>query len=188
MRLTNLFVLPTVTLTPTISRTIQMLDEYFQELPATVTSGERSVHQQLLIIFEEALSRGLEKEFLELTKESLALPDLMTILTDGTTVYWWQRAWSRLLVLGFIVNPPIRAKCLEHYISKKLGVPDKDMFGEFIELSTHQMGIAFDISVHTGIGEKTMRVSRAFKEGHCYIHSYKVEKENQALHVTCIAA
>jgi hypothetical protein len=47
--------------------------------------------------------------------------------------YAWQQTWSALLFKGIIINPPLAAVCLEHYVNAA-GV---DMMGQIIYPSPH---------------------------------------------------
>jgi len=59
---------------------------------------------------------------------------------DGKQVYAWQPAWSRLLNLGVIVNPPEQATVLFDYFR---GAENRK--GALIQPSPHFKGTALDI-------------------------------------------
>ena len=124
-----------VRLTPIIEPVIIALDKYFEEanLKASVTSGERTSGDQLRIIRNYAEKYGVSKEF----------PEILTcgvLDRDEDKLFKWQKAWSRLLNIDIIVNPPLPAVCLFDYIRN--GVNKK---GQQIGASPHYYGKAFDI-------------------------------------------
>src|SRR6188768_326579 len=102
-----------VKLTEHIDPVIHALDEYFKEanLVAYVTSGLRGPEDQLRIIRNEIVRRAIQGY------SDIFDPDALNkkIQYEEREVYAWQPAWSKLLSLGFIVNPPYPAVVLLDY-------------------------------------------------------------------------
>lgn len=127
-----------VRLNPDLDAAVVELEKDFAEagLVAWVTSGERTSEDQLDTIRSYAKRNGVEKEF----------PEILTCGVDDKIdfghekIYTWQRAWSRLLNIGVIINPPKPSKALFDYIRD--GVNKK---GQTINYSPHYYGRAVDI-------------------------------------------
>lgn len=183
MGLKNLTLEDDVVLSPSISRTLDHMDYYFFGEPSRVTNGVRLVEDQIGIIYDEALKRGLEKFYPELLTYHRHVDPNLKIDTEDGLVYYWQRPWSALLQLGFIVNPPILAKVLYDYIHPTTKENKK---GQLIDTSTHIKGIAFDIGGGNRIWEKLVKVAQAYASGECFMRSYLMEKVNNAIHITCL--
>jgi len=170
-----------VRLTPIIEPVIIALDSYFEKanVKARVTSGERTSGDQLAIIRKYCEAYGVDQEFPEiLTCQVLDKIDL----GEAGKIFKWQRAWSRLLNKGIIVNPPAPAKCLFDYIRD--GVNKK---GNEIGLSPHYYGKAFDISGgvdHDPTNELAVIQSAMGKvKG---LKGYLLERKQNCLHVDCV--
>lgn len=175
----NLIVRPGVLLTEVIDPVIAALDPFFEGRHAYVTSGLRSKENQLEIIRQYAKLKGVAKEF----------PSILTATLDGKTmfeghaVFSWAPAWSRLLERGVIINPPIAAAPLFDYV--RSGVNKK---GIIIMPSPHMRGTAFDIGGGSD-GVEDERVILALAVGHVAgLNRVLVERENNALHIDCVAA
>ena len=99
---------------------------------------------------------------------------------DGN--YSWQLAWSNLLNVGVIINPPVKAICLMNYIRK--GVNKK---GQYINQTPHSSGTAFNIGGGSnGIMDELTVLNDALKEKKIPgLKSFLAERENNALHVDC---
>lgn len=160
---------------------IVKLDPYFEEKNQTayVTSIRRLPEDQLRIIQSYARQYGVDKEFPEVINCEVN----SKIIVNTKEVYKWQRAWSRLLNKGVIINPPIAAECLFDYY--KNGVNKK---GEIIQPSTHFYETAFDIG---GMGgeDKTPNdeleiISGAMaQDPNLGITSFLLERNNNCLHI-----
>ena len=94
-----------VVLTPTIERTLVQVDPIFEGEPSSVTSGQRTAEKQLSIIVEKAKRHGIEDLFPEFNAGLLSAK----VVVEDVEIYSWQRAWSKLLSIGDIVNPPLAA-------------------------------------------------------------------------------
>src|SRR5689334_18648252 len=104
-----------VRLTGIIEPVIVALDPYFKDanLKASVTSGERTSGDQLTIIRKYSVKYGVDKEFPEIL--TCGVIDKIDY-GNGKKIFTWQRAWSKLLNINIIVNPPCPAACLFDYI------------------------------------------------------------------------
>jgi hypothetical protein len=175
---THLTVRPTVILTEVIDPVIAALDPFFKSagVLAEVTSGLRTMDDQLRIIQELARARGVEKEH----PAVLTRFPLRKTWFHGQAVYEWQPGWSRLLNLGVIVNPPVPAVCLFDYV--RSGVNRR---GILIGRSPHMRGTAFDV----GGGEDSVDAELAVvQEALPLVHELEgivVERENNCLHHDC---
>lgn len=170
-----------VVLTPTIERTITLLDPYFENEPVTVTSGLRTQDKQLEIIAEKVKQHHIEAMFPEWLLFKGNKADVKTKI-DEHQFYWWQRAWSKLLNLNDIVNPPLPAILLEDYTKPGTVINKK---GSVVDISPHQRGNAFDIGGGRRIHEISNIVSKAKNEKKCFIYSYLTEIVNNAVHINC---
>ena len=176
----GLIIKPTVILTPTISPVIAALNSFFVKFnkDAYVTSGLRDADIQLSII----------QHYLIVNKLDLEYPDAMLrqidakMLFEGKDVYCWQPAWSKLLNLGVIINPPRDAECLMSYI--RSGVEKK---GQIIQTSPHMRGTAFDIGggEDKSTSDELLVVHFAFTQGILGFINYLVEPRNNAIHCDC---
>jgi hypothetical protein len=162
-----------------------MSDNYFDGVMSEVTSGKRTAIEQLAIIIDAAERYHIEKEFPEFDcRDHLVVPnepelqwDFKVDVGNGEQLDWWHRTWSRLLNLGFIVNPPKPAIVLFDYVNP---MTKENKKGKLIDISTHQKGLAWDIGGGTDLTEKVLRVIRAYKSGDCYIQSYTIEKGDRS--------
>lgn len=172
-----LIVKENVVLSPSIEPVIIALDEYFgkHQLKAFVTSGYRDENSQLAVVRQYLVKKGLDKKY----------PKAMTCKvtdkeSDGT--YVWQMAWSNLLNIGVIINPPFKAKCLMNYVRN--GV---NRIGKEINQTPHASGKAFNVGGGSnGIMDELAVLEQAKKEGKIKgLKGYLAERENNALHVDC---
>lgn len=171
---------PGVIRTPVTDKVIVALEPYFAEKQhkAIVTSVLRTPESQLELIKKECIRRGMDKEF----------PKILTCGVDSITnlktgIYAWQQAWSRLLSLGYIVNPPKAAVVLFDYWKN-----GKNKKGEIIQPSSHLLGTAFDIGGRGGLdktpADEVEIISGAMaRNPKIGIRSFLLERENNCLHV-----
>lgn len=174
----------TVILTPHLEEIIVTLEPYFakKNLHATVTSGVREPEDQLRIIRQYLVQKGLDKKY----------PDAMVCkVTDTTTinyegkpliVYVWQMAWSNLLNVGIIINPPAQAKLLMDYIN----AAGKNRKGDIFEPSIHFKKKAIDIGGGgNGVNDEAAVVQEAINNKAPGIVSVVIEHNNNCVHINC---
>jgi len=171
-----LTVSPNVKLTPSITPVIIKLDKYFEEakLKAIVTSGLRDANDQLRVIRQYLVLKGLDKKY----------PHAMAGNVDdfANDEYIWQMAWSNLLNIGVIINPPLKARCLMDYKNKN-GV---NLKGYEFRQTPHASGTAFNIGGGgNGISDELVVIEKAAKDKTIGIVSFLAERENNALHINC---
>lgn len=163
-----------VVLTVHIDPAIHELDEYFKGSPAVVTSGLRDPAAQLRIIRNELTRRGIAGQYQE------AFEDIGFRMPDET--YGWQLGWSKLLNLGFIVNPPYTAKVLMDYYRPG---SKQNRKGQVIGQSPHTRGSAFDIGGGAdGVDNEHKILSKAIGKVKG-MKGFLVERNNNAVHVDC---
>lgn len=179
---------PEVVLTPTLSRTILLLESHFTYNLAFVTSGKRSNYDQLRIIKDYAKRKAIENLFPEFL-ESYSSPIEKKVVVEGFgEIYWWQRVWSKLLNLGIIINPPLAAMVLFDYFRPGNPVNQKGTI-KGGGVNPHVTGYSFDVSA----GKEKLRVvaeivGYAKEEGKAFIKDYLVEAgpEQSAVHIDCL--
>jgi len=172
-----LIVKPSVVLTRHISRVIYELDGYFAAagLEAYVTSGLRDANSQLRIIRNALTKHHLADAYPEVFEDINK-----KILWEGKEVYGWQPGWSKLLNIGYVVNPPFPAEVLMNYYRPGSTVNSK---GNIIQASPHYRGTAFDIGGGSnGVSDELAVIEKAKVRG---LKSYLVERTNNAIHVDC---
>lgn len=170
-----------VALTPHIEPVIFKLDAYFKaaNLVAMVTSGERTSGDQLTIIRNYSASFKVDEEFPEI--KTCGVLDKIDF-GEGKKIFTWQRAWSRLLNKGIIVNPPLDAAPLFDYIRN--GVNKK---GQVIGKSPHYYGKAFDIGGgvdHDPTNELEV-IKKALADKLPGLKGYLLERAQNCLHCDC---
>jgi hypothetical protein len=174
-----LLVKDSVILTEHIKPVIERLDPFFEahKLTAWVTSGLRTAEDQLRIIRNELNRRDLSKDYQQ------AFEDIgVKIQYEEQEVYAWQPAWSKLLSLGFVVNPPYPAVALMDYFRPG---SDKNKKGTLIGDSPHTRGTAFDIGGgKDGVFNEAQVLERAMGNVKG-LKGYLVERNNNAVHVDC---
>lgn len=174
-----LIVKPHVILTEVIDPVIFALDEYFKQanIRASVTSGLRKPEDQLRIIRGELTRRDLAQYYQEAF-------DLITGKTiyEGVEVYNWAPGWSKLLSVGFIVNPPFAAKCLMDYYRPGSSENKK---GQYIGQSPHTKGMAFDIGGGSDGLDNELSVLKSAMPKITGLKGYLLERNNNCLHVDC---
>lgn len=167
-----------VILTPIITPVIIGMEKFFMEAEhyAVVTSGLRDAVSQLRIIRQEIVHRKLDTVY----------PEVLTCKPqdeiDGK--YVWQQAWSKLLSIGFIVNPPLEAKCLMDYFGPTGKGPN--MKGVLIHQTPHARGIAFNIGgAGNGVDDEAKILQKAFTAKLLGLSNFLIERNNNALHCNC---
>lgn len=175
-----LLIKDSVILTEHITPVIERLDKYFEayNLTAWVTSGLRRPEDQLRIIRNELNRRNISGEYQQ------AFEDIGTkIMWEDEEVYAWQPAWSRLLNLGFIVNPPYPAKVLMDYFRPG---SQENRKGKIIGDSPHTRGVSFDIGGgKDGINNELEVIKQAMKANLKGLRGYLIERNNNCLHIDC---
>lgn len=172
-------------LTPAISRTVELMDKYFEGEESEITSGLRTPQDQLGIIMQKAVRHGKDAEFSEFVdgvRNRWEIDKTVHIDEINRDLFWWQRLWSRLLSVSDIVNPPIPAEVMFDYFRPGSTVNKK---GEVIQLSPHQRGLAFDIGGGQNLLNKSKCVIKAINSGECFIKNWLLEHINNACHIDC---
>lgn len=166
---------PGVRLSPQMIPVIVGLDSYFEAagLIAYVTSGIRNSMDQLNTIIKYCKRYGVDKEF----------PDVLTCMPADKVgkEYVWQPAWSRLLNIGVIINPPYPAVVLYDYFDEN----KRNKKGQVIGHSPHYYGNGVDIGggVDHDITNELIPVQRALAEGLPGLRGYKKERKNNCVHL-----
>lgn len=123
-----------IIMTSEVEPIVIQLDKYFEAagLVAYITRVLSTPEDQLEIIRKYLRSTGLDKKY----------PEAMycKITDKNGPHYVWQMAWSNLLNIGVIINPPLDAWCLMDYIRD--GVNKK---GVMIRQTPHMRGKCFDV-------------------------------------------
>jgi hypothetical protein len=136
---THLIVNHGVKMAPRPEAVIILLDQYFKEADhhAKVTRVLSTPEDQIDIIRNFLKIHGLDKKY----------PSAMSchIADKAGDKYVWQMAWSNLLNIGIIINPPLAAECLMDYIRD--GVNKK---GRIINQTPHVRPFCFDIGGRGG--------------------------------------
>jgi len=173
-----LIVKSSVKLTPVIDPVITALDKFFAEakIKSYVTSGLRDATDQLEVIRMYLKAKKLDQKY----------PHAMVCRVDDFEFneYAWQMAWSNLLAIGVIINPPLRAKCLMDYMSG-----GKNKKGEFINQTPHATGNCFDIGgaggLNSTIADELVVMEKAMKTGISGLINILPEHNNNAIHCDC---
>lgn len=181
--LTNQFLIvgPRAVLTEHIDPVIFALDAYFKaaNLKARVTSGLRDSAGQLRIIQNALAGRGLSGDFHE------AWDGINTkMIWEGQEVYSWQPGWSKLLSLGYVVNPPYEAKVLMDYYRPG---SEQNRKGSIIGMSPHTKGTAFDVSGgrdEDGVANEAKVIQSAIGKV-AGLKGMLIERTNNAIHCDC---
>lgn len=175
-------VLPNVILTPTIDTSIAEIDKYFEKCPSFVTSGLRDAISQLRIIRQYLIAKGLDKTYpLAMTCQP---GDQFHDVKTGKMVYDWQYAWSNLLNINVIINPPLQAQVLMDYFGPRGGT--KNLKGIYISQTNHATGRAYNIGGgNNGPVDEENCIKAAIVDKVKTIDSYLMERENNALHINC---
>ncbi len=176
---THLTVNPGVKMTQKAEDVIVRLDEYFRsaDLHARVTRVRSTPDDQLAIIRRYLTVKGLDQKY----------PPAMTcgLLDKKDGIYAWQMAWSNLLNVGIIINPPLAAKCLMDYIRN--GVNKK---GQVISQSPHINKDCLDIGGAGGedatIKDELVVVRNAQKDKLPGLKYVLPEHGNNCIHIDII--
>lgn len=172
---------PQARLTPAITRAAECMDKFFEGEASIISSGLRGPIDQLKIIRDKAQEWGFLGEFPEMIDcEGCGVEHTVHISDLNRDLFYWQRTWSKLLNVGYVVNPPVPAEVLFDYF--RPGNP-KNKKGEIIMISPHQRGLALDISGGDNLLEKAKRVMKAFQSGEAFISDFLVENINVSIHV-----
>jgi hypothetical protein len=175
-----LIVRDSVRLTEHIDPVIHVLDSFFEKanVKAYVTSGLRTPDDQLRIIRSALINNRLADQYQE------AFDDITGKTThNGEQVYNWQEGWSKLLNIGYIVNPPFAAKALMDYFRPGSAINKRGMI---IGQSPHTRGTAFDIGGGPdGISQETEVIKSAIGKVKG-LKGYLLERNNNAIHVDCL--
>ena len=175
-----LLIKDSVILTEHITPVIERLDPFFaaHNLTAWVTSGLRRPEDQLRIIRNELNRRQISGEYQDAFRDIGEKTEY-----EGEEVYAWQPAWSRLLNLGFIVNPPYPAKVLMDYYRPG---STENRKGKIIGDSPHTRGTAFDIGGgKDGVVNEAIVMEQAMGNVKG-LKGYLIERNNNAIHVDCV--
>lgn len=145
---------------------------------AKVTSVIRTPEDQLRIINKYALDNNLHYE----NPLHYGNPNVK-VTEDSQEIYAWQITWSRLLNIGILINPPLRAKVLFDYWRN--GINKK---GRLINPSAHSTGKVFDIGGSGGrdfsVSDEVEILSEALVQDPALgILRFIIERKNNALHV-----
>lgn len=123
-----------IKMTPKVEPIVIRLDKYFEQagLMAYITRVLSDADDQLAIIRKYLIITGLDKKY----------PDAMycKVYDKVGNDYVWQMAWSNLLNVGIIINPPLEAVCLMDYIRNKV-----NRKGMIIRQTPHVHGGCFDV-------------------------------------------
>jgi hypothetical protein len=168
-----------VILTEHIDPVIAALDIYFANtnLKSYVTSGLRKPEDQLRIIRGALVSHRLADTY------ETAFDDIgKKIQYEGKEVYSWQPGWSKLLNVGFIVNPPYDAEVLMDY-TRPGSTENKK--GKMIYQSPHTRGTAFDIGGGSDGLDNELAVLKQATGKVKGLKGYLLERNNNCLHVDC---
>lgn len=151
----------------------------------TVTRGHSSPEEQLRKIESAALDNDCL--FTEFAHDDLHAK--VRVWRDGRELnaYAWQQTWSALLLKGYIINPPLTAVCLEHYIRAS----GEDMYMKSMDPSPHIKSDPIDFSGRIDRGMPTERVSLEqvteillkAKDSGAGIRYIKPEPKNVCVHI-----
>lgn len=173
--MTNIFIKNGVVLTEHIKPVIEALDPFFVDarITAWITSGLRSPEDQLRIIRNELKRRSISADYPGAFEDA-------TYKKDG--VYGWQWGWSKLLSVGFVVNPPYPAVVLMDYFRPG---STENRKGKLIGDSPHTRGTAFDLSGgFNGVTDEAQVIEKAMGKV-VGLKGYLIERNQNCVHVDC---
>lgn len=183
----GLYMLETVVLNERIQLALNSLEPFIKEekLTAVVTSGVRTTEHQLSLILEEAERRKLgDKYDLDSIRHSM----MQTVLFNGRPVFAFVPVWSELLRQGYMINPPIAARCVFAY-TKADGtqIPANTM----LDISTHQKGRGVDIDGDDKSADDIVVLEKFVKKLHDagslpMVQSWLREPKNDCLHLSLV--
>lgn len=175
-----LIVRDSVKLTEHIDPVINALDSFFEsfKLKSYVTSGLRTPEDQLRIIRSALVANRLADDYPE---AFLGMDTRIPYHFDEIReIYGWQMGWSKLLSIGYIVNPPHDAIVLMDYIRPGSKENKK---GKMIYQSPHTRGTAFDIGGGKDGVDNELEVIKAATGKIKGLRGYLLERNNNAIHV-----
>lgn len=166
-----------VRLTEHIDPVIRALDIFFEAAghKSYVTSGLRTPADQLRIIQNALVNHRLGDEY-----ESAFQNIGKKMQHEGKEIYVWQLGWSKLLNLGFIVNPPYDAEVLMDYVRPG---DTENRKGRMIYQSPHTRGMAFDIGGGPDGLNNELAVIKSAMGKIKALRGYLLERNNNCLHV-----
>jgi hypothetical protein len=171
-----LVVKPDVVMTAVIAPVIARAEAYFKKrnLKAFVTSGFRSSERQLKVIRGFLQTKGLSAKY----------PEAMTCKLEDKNEkgeYLWQMAWSNLLNIGVIINPPLRARCLMDYYKN-----GRNLKGAMFPPTAHANGTCFDVGGNgNGVEDEAAALQEAIDDKIPGLVSIVIERENNCVHCNC---
>lgn len=179
--LNNIEILPNVVTTQAILRTATAIDPYMKGLEAKITSGKRTIEDQMRIIVQKVLRHGIDKVYHE-WQENIGKPINEIVQVGNERLFFWQRAWSKLLNISDIVNPPIPAEVLFDYFRPGSSVNGK---GRIIGLSPHMEGNAFDLAGND-LTKLRQKIEFCKENSQSFIKDFLIEDVNNCAHIDCI--
>lgn len=174
---------PNFVTTPIIEPVLQQIEVEAQKenIFLNVISGLRDANAQLRIIRDFLVKHKLDKKYPAALTCNVNDKATIDFMGKSTIVYVWQMAWSNLLNIGIIINPPIGAICLMDYINKS----GENKKGKFIDASPHFKGGCFDIGGgNDGIGPETEFMKKLIGKVKGLV-GILPERGNNCLHCDC---
>jgi hypothetical protein len=183
-----IYIKPDVDLTDKQRERVASLEKYFAEanLQVTLTSGRRTQWGQIAVIRKLALDAGIQSDafYTDFLKERFVSDMIRWDDVQGQRlVYWWAPVWSKCLNLGLIVNPPIKALCLEHSFRND----GTDRYMDIIAASPHldPRGTCIDLSAGKDYSPNNelavLNIARQYTS--CAILNIVVERKQNCIHV-----
>ncbi|MBX3606681.1 MAG: peptidoglycan-binding protein [Piscinibacter sp.] len=145
-------------LTPPIEAAAKALDAHFERagMAVTLTSALRPPQDQLRLIRDQAIKRGIDRQY----------PSIHTATVEN--VDSWLGAWDELLhTHKYVINPPVAAT--------------SRLTGKRYSPSPHTTGFAFDLS-GSDLDRIAAVVSGYCREGGA-VRQILIERRNNAVHV-----
>lgn len=161
-----------VVLNDLLTKTICTLDDEFEiaSVLAMVTSGIRTAQKQLSLIIQKAKLHGIDKTY----------PEILIATVDNKNS--WLSAWSKLLVIGEMINPPKPAESLFGYTKPNGEIRPA---GTLIDISNHMKAHSFDIA-RADLKVIGDIIQNAMDKKYCpTIKGYLLEPVNNCVHVDC---
>jgi len=162
-----------VKLTESLDKVIFKLDDYFKGYEYQVSSGLRNKSNQMEIITRNAKEKKIPIFFNESDYDM-----------EVNGQYIWQVTWSKLLDLGFKINPPNTAKYIgdnPKYKGRTLNVSTHIIPGNAFDISKYYQDICVfstkDLDIVSGI------INYAMSQDKALIQSIEPEIINRCLHI-----
>lgn len=182
-----LLINPGVVLTPIVEPVIVALDQLFQAAgrSAYVTRALDDASGQLRTVKKYLVRMALDKKY----PEAMMCENPTDKIGD---YYVWQLAWSNLLKLGVIINPPLKAVCLMDYFGPQGTGSNRK--GKEMPQTKHALpastGVGcFDMGGSSGedktIADELVIVQKAFKKGIAGMVGIVPEHKNNCIHIDC---